>query len=125
MVPRRWMVADRGYVTACWVWNGPPHHDGGYARVHVEGRQVYAHRVAYELANGPIPDGLELDHLCEVKLCVNPEHLEAVTHQVNTQRALLKTVCKRGHSLTAPENVYVSPRGRRTCRECRRVRRMA
>lgn len=66
-----------GQLTAC-----------GYGRMRVEGRKVVAHRVAYETYVGRIPDGLELDHLCRVRRCINPLHLEPVTHHVNVQRAV-------------------------------------
>lgn len=85
-------------------------------------RLIAAHRFAYELANGPIPDGLEIDHLCRNRKCVNPAHLQAVSHRENMLRAA-KTHCLNGHPLTGP-NVYLRPDGRgRECRECRRRRR--
>lgn len=72
----------------CWLWTGAPHL--GYGRFS-RGRSgaTYAHRVAYELLVGPIPDGLTLDHLCWNTLCVNPDHLEPVTRAENTRRARL------------------------------------
>lgn len=73
---------DRGYETPCWVWQGVLNEDG-YG--HINGRGV--HRVAYEKVNGPIPAHLEIDHLCKVRNCVNPDHLEAVPHKINTWRA--------------------------------------
>lgn len=70
----------------CWIWGGKP--DGkGYGQHKVSGVFVMAHRFAHELLIGPIPDGYEVDHLCRVRLCVRPEHLEAVTPAVNTWRA--------------------------------------
>ena len=85
---------------------------------------VYAHRFAYELAYGPIPEGLELDHLCRNASCVRPTHLEAVTHQVNMVRGKSgpgsKTHCPHDHEYT-PENTHVSPDGRRYCRTCQRA----
>jgi hypothetical protein len=76
---------------------------------------VGAHRASYEMFVGPIPDGLEIDHLCFTLSCVKPEHLEAVTHEVNVQRwlAAFKTHCKNGH-LRVPVNQYKSGR----CRLC-------
>lgn len=88
-----------------------------------------AHRVAYELTRGPIPAGMEIDHLCRVRSCVNPDHLEAVTRGENLRRGRGKTGaqthCKRGHELT-PENTYryVNRRGY-VCRHCRQCRRAA
>src|SRR5213593_4533327 len=68
---------------SCWRWTGSQRR-GGYGRVRIGGRDFVAHRVAYELTIGPIPDGLQLDHLCRNRLCVRPAHLEPVTGQVNT-----------------------------------------
>ncbi len=78
-----------------------------------------AHRVAYELAIGPVPDGLVVDHLCFNRACVRPGHLEPVTQQENVMRA--RTHCRKGHEFT-PENTYVRPGGtggiQRICRTC-------
>lgn len=83
----------------CWEWKGHRSHNGyGQFRLNTKQR---AHRVAYELWVGPIPEGLELDHLCRNPPCVRPDHLEPVTRQVNAQRAAdarpPQTHCKRGH----------------------------
>lgn len=69
----------------CWVWCARLNRNG-YGRLSVGGRELMAHRLSYEAHVGPIPDGLLLDHLCRVRQCVNPAHLEPVTHQVNTLR---------------------------------------
>lgn len=108
----------------CWLWMGS-RTSSGYGRWWIsERRWVRAHRVAYELAKGPIPSGLEIDHLCRVRHCVNPAHLEAVSHKENVLRGegdynARKTQCKNGHEFTA-ENTYVRPTGGRACRTCRR-----
>ncbi|HEY7824270.1 MAG TPA: HNH endonuclease signature motif containing protein [Acidimicrobiia bacterium] len=72
----------------CWEWIGATA-GNGYGKINVKGRDHYpefAHRVGWELLVGPIPDGLVIDHLCRNTLCVNPDHLEPVTHKVNVRR---------------------------------------
>ena len=108
--------------SGCWLWTGAVGGGGqGYGMLTF--RQVVhrAHRFVYELLVGPIPEGLELDHLCRVTRCVNPEHLEAVTHQTNTRRHYeAAPACKSGH-LWTPENTYRRlSTGRRECRSCNR-----
>lgn len=100
---------------------------GGYSRVTVDHTTMaYAHRVAYELLVGPIPPGLTIDHLCKVRCCVNPKHMEVVTQKVNNLRgdspAALNyrtLVCKNGHVLEGDNLVanYLK-RGVRRCRIC-------
>ena len=113
---------------ACLVWTGNLNQHG-YGRVFDPStkRQRFAYAVAWEAKNGPIPDGLELDHLCRNRRCIDPDHLEAVTHQENVARARPyrayppKTHCKRGHELT-PENTYIKkPSGKRRCYTCQRA----
>lgn len=101
----------------CWSWTGN-HDDKGYARVWRDGRTALAHRVAYIETVGPVPEGLELDHLCRNRGCVRPDHLEPVTHTENMRRSPLamarREVCQRGHPIE-----YIRPSGRRGCRTCR------
>lgn len=107
----------------CWIWTGYVI-NSGYGQFCYKGRQGLAHRVSYEMNVGVIPDGLVIDHLCCVKLCVNPDHLEAVTYKENNDRAgyynANKTHCDQGHEYT-DENTRRYP-GRRYCRACERVR---
>ena len=102
----------------CWEWIGTQN-SYGYGRVDrlIDGkrRQLPAHRVAYELMVGPIPEGLVIDHLCRNKLCVRPDHLEPVTDGVNTLRAFVRPLyCPKGHRYTGKKDV----RGDRVCVEC-------
>lgn len=106
----------------CWLWVGCKS-QRGYGVIRRNNRLVFAHRVAYEAANGPMPLGSVIDHLCRVHCCVNPSHLEAVSQKTNVlrgDRAKKLFFCKRGHSLD-PSNVYESKqRGGRIGRACRR-----
>jgi hypothetical protein len=77
---------DRDYATPCWIWQGAPTGSNGYGMTQIKGRKRLAHRVYYERHKGPIPEGLTLDHLCYVSLCVNPDHLEPVTQMENNRR---------------------------------------
>lgn len=105
--------------SGCWIWTETKN-DLGYGRTMVKNRQVFAHRRAYELAVGPIPAGLVIDHLCKNPPCCNPSHLEAVTPTENTRRGeRRKTHCKSGRHLFSEENTIYEPKGRR-CRECLR-----
>jgi hypothetical protein len=114
----------------CWLWTGSGN-GRGYGQIGEGNRNLYAHRVAYELAIGPIPIGKQIDHLCRVRNCVNPAHLEAVTQkenvergttgEVNAARQLAQTHCKRGHPFDAA-NTYIAPNGQRLCKTCRRWR---
>lgn len=100
----------------CWEWTGAK--SGGYGSLKVDGRMAKAHRLVYELLVGPIPEGLELDHLCR-----KASHLEPVTHAENVRRgrvgenSKVKTHCPQGHPY-AGDNL-VRTNGRRVCRTCR------
>ena len=114
-------------MDGCWEWTGPTY--GGYGRLAVGHAYERAHRVSYALAIGPIPDGLEIDHLCRNRACVNPDHLEAVEHRENVLRGegpaarhAVQTECHRGHPFDAA-NTYMRPDHRgRECRACGRER---
>lgn len=111
-----------GSPDECWLWAGTVSGQG-YGRIYTGGAQHWAHRVSYEHFVGPIPMGLEIDHLCQTPGCVNPMHLEAVTHAENQLRIRQRqTSCRRaGHDWTDPGNVYVRRNGRRYCAECARI----
>lgn len=119
-------------LTGCHVWRGAKNR-AGYGQFGFGGdsKHMLAHRFAFESVNGPIPDGLVLDHLCLLPRCVNPAHLEAVTLEENNRRALAyssvfvrnikKTKCNQGHPLDGP-NVKTDSRGYRVCIECEKRR---
>ena len=128
----------------CWPWQGRVANNG-YATFSVEGKFVSAHRWVYEFCYGPIPPGLDIDHVCHNRdlscpagadclhrRCVNPTHLEAMTHRVNIQRGRtgkvnnrhknansMKTECKRGHPFDAANTYYYKGSGYRQCIACR------
>lgn len=111
--------------TGCLEWQGVRSRTGyGYIGSGGRGqRTLWVHRVAYELAYGPIPEGLVIDHLCRVRHCVNAEHLEAVTAKENLRRGIghgSETHCPQGHEYT-PANTYTDKKNRRSCNACRRV----
>jgi hypothetical protein len=105
----------------CWLWIGAVS-ASGYGNFKAAGRQTSPHRWSYEYHIAEIPAGLTLDHLCRVKVCVNPYHLEPVSRGENTRRAQIKTHCWRGHELS-PENRYLIPStGKTACRPCATIR---
>lgn len=128
---RFWRYVAKG--DGCWLWvgskNGP-----GYGKIGAGGkggRTVMAHRISWEIANGPVPEGLHVCHHCDVPACVRPDHLFVGTRSDNMRDAESKgrvkhtgyrgrTHCKRGHPF-AGENLYVMPNGiHRRCRTCTR-----
>lgn len=116
-----------GNEGGCWLWSASTNKGYGVFWDPTEGRTVGAHVYAYRLLVGPIPEGMELDHLCRVRACVNPAHLEPVTSKTNTLRGespsainARKTECPQGHPYDE-ENTYVNPTsGKRLCRTCQR-----
>jgi HNH endonuclease len=118
------LVIDPG---GCLLWQGRVSRDG-YGRISVDGRTRQVHRVTWELFNGPIPEGLEPDHLCRVRRCAAPDHLELVTHRENMLRGqtiaafnAAKTRCPSGHPYDAL-NTAIRANGDRRCLECDRIR---
>lgn len=126
---RFWAKVELG-GGGCWIWTAS-RKPNGYAQIRSCGRTLYAHRVSYEALVGPIPAGLDLDHLCRVRHCVRPDHLEAVDRatnirrgmiaEVNRRRAAARTHCPQGHPYS-PENTRFEKVGR-SCRACSRSRR--
>lgn len=123
---KEWPFWDRVEKTeGCWLWKGA-HRSGGYGSVIRNGRQVYAHRFAFEQTAGAIPEGYQVHHRCGNKLCVRPDHLELLTPP---DHARLDAVvgwnwgishCRRGHEFT-PENTAITSQGSRSCRKCQRT----
>ena len=122
--------------TGCWLWQGALTYNG-YGKLWWEKCCRRAHRASYEAFMGPIPDGLQLDHTCRVRACVNPEHLEPVTCAENIRRSPLvgrtprravvrtrKATCGRCHEFT-PANTIHRSSGQRACRECTNARKRA
>ena len=118
MSEKFWSQVEK--TDGCWLWTGTLGR-GGYGRW----KRIYVHRTSYEMLVGPIPEGLSLDHLCRVRNCVNPDHLEPVTHRENVLRGTgptsvnaTKTHCVHGHPFDAV-NTIIRSNGDRDCRECR------
>lgn len=135
---RFWPKVERRGPDECWPWRAGIF-KSGYGQVHLEDQSPgYAHRVSYELAHGPIPDGLVIDHTCHTEACpggpscphrrcVNPAHLVATTDRRNSERGMSphavnarKTACPKGHPYTEA-NTYRDPKGYRHCRTCMRA----
>jgi hypothetical protein len=120
-----WKRVERRGLGECWPWMGAL--ALGYGRLCIGGKQRWAHRLAYELLVGPIPEDKQIDHLCRNRRCVNPGHMEVVTQRENLLRgmgpsamAARQTHCIHGHPLFG-ENARVV-NGRRRCRACERAR---
>lgn len=118
----------------CWLWTGAVGRDDGYGVFHVErsgktSRTRKAHIVAFNLTAGDVPDGLELDHLCCVRQCVRPSHLEPVTRLENLARGghnnRYKITCPQGHPYDAENTRWGKRRPERHCRECHRAHSLA
>ena len=125
---RFWSKVQPEPNSGCWLWSGACN-SGGYGQFFIHGKQVMAHRWIYEQLRHPIlndPPAAVIDHLCRVRCCVNPAHMEVVTNRINILRGIgytaenaRKTHCPSGHPYSG-DNLYVDPDGSRECRICRR-----
>jgi hypothetical protein len=128
---RFWANVSKGAEGECWLWTGSKAGGTGYGQIYADGRAQLAHRFAYELLVGSIPGGLVIDHVkergCTSRACVNPAHMEPVTHRENilrgngySARAARVTHCPQGHPYDADNTATV--RGWRRCKTCHRDR---
>lgn len=125
MHSRFWAKVRKDPSTGCWEWTAAT--SDGYGHFAVKKGDIRAaHRVAWEMLRGPVPDGLHIDHLCRNRACVNPDHMEPVSCRTNILRGIgpsarhaIKTHCPQGHEYS-PDNTY-HYRGQRHCRACRRA----
>jgi hypothetical protein len=112
-------------VDGCNMWQGAKR-SNGYGVTMYMGKQTSTHRVMYTLVHGPVPDDMEVDHICNQRACINPDHLQLVTHAQNMRNGLVRRkTCRAGHPWT-DENTYVTQvrykggtREQRYCRICR------
>ena len=127
-VERFWEKVTFEPTSGCWLWTAACDTKGYGIFWPVTGIGKYlarAHRYAYELLTGPIPEGFDLDHLCRIRACVNPRHLEPVTRRVNVLRGVgpaavnaLKESCSNGHEFTEANTYHRTDRIGRLCRRC-------
>ena len=124
---RMWPRVDKEGHDGCWIWTGATTRGKRYGVIGKPGGNragnILTHIAAYQEFVGPVPDGYQVDHLCRVTLCCNPDHLEAVSQAENLRRQQAAiTHCVRGHEFT-PENTYQPPgTNKRQCRECILIR---
>lgn len=129
-IARFWSLVVRGEPGQCWNFRNTPG-SSGYGNVNIRGEQIGAHKLAYTIANGPVPPDYDVHHTCPVanKLCCNPAHLRAIPKGVHARQPghvaqinASKTHCPEGHPYDE-ENTYKTPNGKRQCRTCNKGRR--
>ena len=123
---RFWKYTAKADPDQCWLWTGYKS-GSGYGSLKIDGKQRSAHRLSWELAHGPVPDGLSVLHRCDNPICVNPGHLWLGTPRQNMEDMAAKgrgrtgakpwANCKHGHAFT-PENTLRQPSGAKRCRTC-------
>lgn len=126
---RFWAKVSPEPNSGCWLWAGSGNQIG-YGRMRFEGRTQVVHRIAYKALVGPLPEHpeVDLDHLCRVRCCCNPDHVEPVTHAENIRRGQTgivnrsKTHCRSGHEYTEANTYVYQATGERQCRTCQRER---
>lgn len=126
LLPQRfWDKVNKESERGCWLWIGLKNHKG-YGVFKIHGKYVSAHRLIYKTIIGPIPHGLQIDHLCRVRNCVNPAHMEPVTSRENSLRSMItqsyinanQTHCPQAHPYSG-DNLYIEKStGRRRCKIC-------
>lgn len=121
------ILARINFTETCWLWTGSIR-PNGYGKLTTPDATLSAHRAVYEMVRGPIPPGLDLDHLCRVRHCVNPAHLEPVTRRENLLRGATipaahasREQCRKGHPLDG----FKRTEGARYCKTCHRERQRA
>lgn len=126
-LPQRfWTKATPEPMSGCWLWMGSCN-EKGYGLIGWNGKTAKAHILAYRALVGEVDSGLELDHRCRQRCCVNPAHLAPVTHRENVRRGRAgaslreRDACRHGHPYTQ-SNTRIASDGSRVCRECERLR---
>jgi hypothetical protein len=126
---RFYQKVEKAGINHCWMWTGA-RLNNGYGSFRYIGKNTTAHRASYQLHKGEIPTGLHVDHICRVRLCVNPNHLRAVTQRINNLEncrtissvSFKKTHCNKGHALSGENLLYHKGRREFPYRQCRRCK---